>query len=402
MKFVVITYGTEGDTRPLAALSSALIDAGHEVRLLAGADNLSYAQTLGVPTLALPGQIKSAITSGNDVSKMPLAISRIVNANVDAWLRQAIATGRGCDALIVSGLTAFAGLSAAEALGIPVIGTMLIPITPTTQFASPFLPRPVPRFLNRGSHHLINALMWRAFRKSTNAARANVGLPPRRRLWTGHPMLYGISPSLVPRSVDWPDNAYVCGQWQLPSTAWSPPLSLVDFLAAGEPPLYVGFGSMAGFDNAHLLRIVINAIDGRRTLFYPGWSGIDPAHLPSNFHVVDDTPHDWLFPRTSLVIHHGGSGTTHSATRAGVPSVVVPFAGDQFFWAERLRERGVSRETLRGTSLKTRHLAHAIAFAESEEAKSRAYFLGERMRTENGLATAVALIERLARPGATM
>ncbi|WP_369679462.1 glycosyltransferase, partial [Burkholderia ubonensis] len=103
------------------------------------------------------------------------------------------------------------------------------------------------------------------------------------------------------------------------------------------PPVYVGFGSMAGFDRASLTDALVTALDGRRALFYPGWSGIDTSALPKHVFVVGDTPHRWLFPRTSMVIHHGGSGTTHSAARAGVPSVVVPFAGDQFFWANRLQ-----------------------------------------------------------------
>ena len=137
-------------------------------------------------------------------------------------------------------------------------------------------------------------------------------------------MLYGVSPSLVPRPDDWPDNARMCGQWIPPSPRWSPPANLTDFLAAGEAPLYVGFGSMTGFDRRRMLAQIVAATAGRRVVFAPGWSGIDASDLPSSFLVVGDTPHDWLFPRMSVVVHHGGSGTSHSATRAGVPSVVVP------------------------------------------------------------------------------
>ena len=112
---------------------------------------------------------------------------------------------------------------------------------------------------------------------------------------------------------------------------------------------------MTGFDGARLLDALIEAMAGRRALFNPGWSGIDPKALPDNFLVIGDTPHDWLFPRTAAVIHHGGSGTSHSAARAGVPSIVTPFAGDQFFWAERLRLAGVASALSMGDGPRQTH-----------------------------------------------
>jgi len=152
---------------------------------------------------------------------------------------------------------------------------------------------------------------------------------------------------------------------------------------------------MAGFDHARMLQAVREAFAGRRVLFNSGWTGIDPAALPGNVHPVGHVPHDWLFPRTSLVVHHGGSGTTHSACRAGVPSVVVPFAGDQFFWGVRMRETGVMRHTLRGASITAGALGDAVAFAEGDAARDAARRLGERMQDEDGHAAAVAAIERI-------
>ena len=137
----------------------------------------------------------------------------------------------------------------------------------------------------------------------------------------------------------------------------------LNFLAAGDAPVYVGFGSMTGFDGARLLDALIGAIAGRRALFHPGWSGIDPKALPDNFLAIGDTPHDWLFPRTSAVIHHGGSGTSHSAARSGVPSIVAPFAGDQFFWAERLRRAGVASAPVSGRRPEPVAFAKALDFA---------------------------------------
>jgi sterol 3beta-glucosyltransferase len=407
MKIAIVTYGTEGDARPLAALCHALDHAGHASVLLADASTLGTAQRLGVRAHALAGDIRGALGTGGAIANVVAkserpgaaakALADIANAQAAAWLRQTVETARDCDAIVCSGLAAFVGLSAAEALGLPAIGAGMFPLTPTREFASPFLPPSrVPRFLNRTSHHFVSAMLWRAFRPALNAARAQVcALPPRQGMWTAHPALYGFSPSLVPRPADWPANAAVCGQWIPPASEWQPPPSLAAFLAAGEAPVYIGFGSMTGFDAGRLRQVVVDALAGRRAVLNPGWSGIDAQSLPGNFHVVGDTPHDWLFPRMSTVVHHGGSGTTHSAARAGVPSVVVPFAGDQFFWAHRLALAGVAPNAVAGSRVGASELAGAIAFADRAQVRARALALGEQMRAEDGLGRAVAAIEKI-------
>jgi sterol 3beta-glucosyltransferase len=407
VRFVAITYGTEGDTRPIAALCRTLLDAGHEALLFGDRSALGSAHALGVPAHGLAGDIKSALHATEGLAKLvrrgsrftdtARALAQLANANTEAWMRDIAAAGRGCEAIILSGLAAFAGLSVAEYLGVTAIGAGLIPITPTRAFSSPFLrPGLLPGWLNRWSHNFVNATLWRAFRKATNAARERVcGLPPRTAVWKDHPILYGVSPNLLPRPADWPSHAHLCGQWLPPAGGWSPPPALESFLAAAERPIYVGFGSMAGFDQHGLLAEVIAAVAGRRAVFYPGWSGLEAATLPPNFFVVEDTPHSWLFPRMSAVMHHGGSGTTHSAARAGVPSIVVPFAADQFFWADRLRRLGVASEPVRAGRVRAAALAHSIAFAESPGARSNAAALGARMATENGLENALSVIEAL-------
>jgi sterol 3beta-glucosyltransferase len=401
LKLLVATYGTEGDVRPFAALCRGLMDAGHEARLLADGATLGSARVLGVPTTALAGEVRSTVTAdvvgkGGGFNATARALAKIANENAESWLRTIIETAQGCDAVLAAGLAAFVGFSAAEYLGARAVGSGMIPITPTAAFPSPFLPpRWVPRLLNRASHGLVNAVLWRAFRDKTNAARAGFKLPPRKAVWTALPMIYGVSPSLLPTSADWPHNVHLCGQWIVQNPAWMPPPALANFLAAGEAPIYVGFGSMTGFDRERLLDALTEATGGRRALFYPGWSGIEPKRLPNNFLVVGDTPHDWLFPRSAAVIHHGGSGTSHSAARAGVPSVVIPFAGDQFFWAERLRLAGVAPVAVDGQRPTAGAFARALDFAATAQTRSRARVLGETMRAENGVSNAVAALERI-------
>lgn len=409
MKFIVATYGTEGDARPFAALCRGLMDAGHEARLLADPATLGTAHALGVPTTALSGDIRNTlfgndtasgvVTKGGGFNATARVLAKIANENAESWLGTIVAAASGCDAVLAAGLAAFVGFSAAEYLGIKSIGSGMIPITPTSEFPSPFLPSKwVPRALNRASQRFVNAMLWKAFRGKTNAARVTLGLPPRTVVWKNLPMIYGVSPTLSPQPADWPEHVYLCGQWLVPANDWVATDELASFLADGEAPIYIGFGSMSGFDGPRLLEILIRATNGRRVLLNPAWSGIDPSGLTDNVLVIGDTPHDWLFPRVSVVIHHGGSGTSHSATRAGVPSIVIPFAGDQFFWAERLRIAGVSPKPLDARKLTIQEVRAALDFADSSRVRNQARTMGEMMHQENGVRNAIGILERLVEP----
>jgi sterol 3beta-glucosyltransferase len=403
VRLLAVTYGTDGDTRPVVALCRALMDAGHEIGLLSSRSGIASADALGVPARALAGDILGALQSSERRGGAFLSTSgsaaQLAIANTDAWMRDVLVDGRGCDAIVVSGLAAHVGLAVAEHLGVTCIGAALIPLTPTRAFPSPFLPPgTVPPSLNFASHKFVNESLWHVpFREALDAARASVcGLPPRKADSKGHPILYGVSHNLVTQPADWPAHVHLCGQWVPRAESWSAPQALQEFLAAGERPVYVGFGSMAGdFDWRALLTAVIDAVDHRRAVFHPGWSGVHTGELPANFFVVGETPHSWLFPRMAVIIHHGGSGTTHSAARAGVPSVVVPFAEDQFFWADRLRRLGVAPEPVAVDRVRAADLAQGIAFAASSSARARAVALRDAMASENGLAKAVSIVEAL-------
>lgn len=406
MRFTVVTYGTEGDTRPLVAVCRGLLNAGHDVRLFADRSTLGTAEAHGVPTAALSGDMKATVaggalsklmSSGGDVTQVAKAVARIANENTSSWMKQVAEHAASSDAMLFSGIASYVGLSVAEHRRIPAVGLGLWPIvSPTREFPSPLLPPwKMPGWLNRVSHQAVAALTWSLFRGKINAARAEVlGQAPRRRMWRDYPILFGISRHLLPQPADWKDIWTICGAWTVASPRWEMPTALSEFLAAGAPPIYVGFGSMAGFGRGPLLASIIDAVAGRRALFYPGWSGIDGAALPGNFLVVGDTPHDLLFPRTSLVIHHGGAGTSHTACRAGVPSIVVPFTGDQYFWAGRLATAGVAPRYVPHAKIDTEALSSMIAFAENPEVIRRAQTLGKAMQQEDGVACAVRHIER--------
>lgn len=401
MKITFLTYGTEGDTRPLLALAREVVNRGHEAHVLADVAGAPRAHALGIPFTALAGDMRGAfqpggafgalLKDGASMSRLMRACATLARDNTLPWMEAACAAARGSDLLVYSGLAGFVGLAVAEGLGIPCIGAAMWPMTPTREFAPPFLNTyRLPGWANMLAHRAFERMAWSMFGPALNRARAQVfGAPPRKQPWRDMPLLVGCSPTLLARPADWPPKVAVTGVWQLPAEqGWAPPQALMDFLEAGPAPVYIGFGSMAGIAQGTLVDAIAAIAAGRRVLFQPGWSGIDPARLPPDVFVLDDTPHDWLFPRTALVVHHGGAGTSHAAARAGVPSVVVPFAGDQFFWARRMALRGIAT-TCPAAGLDSACLVQAVAAASRPAMQDEARRVGQAMRAEDGVRTAV-------------
>lgn len=180
--------------------------------------------------------------------------------------------------------------------------------------------------------------------------------------------------------------------------SWRPSPELVAFLESGPPPVSIGFGSMSTRDPAGLAEVAVGAlrIAGRRGLLVSGWGGLAPSDLPHDVCLVREVPHDWLFPRMAATIHHGGAGTTAAGLRAGVPAVVTPLFADQPFWAERVARLGVGARPIPLRKLAVERLATAIRRATNDQGmRERAAALGHRIRQEEGVGQAVALIEQL-------
>lgn len=395
MKILAISYGTEGDTRPMAALCRGLQDAGHKVLFLGDSAALGSAERLGVPTRALSGDLQGLFRNTAAEATGP-PVLKLVGKETGPWMTAALAEFP-VDLVLAGGLTVFVAESVGEGTGTPIIQTTLTPVaTRTRKFISPMMAGlPLPRWgwLNLLTHSIVCWFAWILFRSATNAARKEHGIPSRVKRRTGDPQVYGISPSLLPCPADYPNNAFFTGQWVPPSEDYTPPPELTAFLAAGEKPIYVGFGSMAGVSK-DLLAKLREAIGSRRAIFGRGWSTV--ADLPPNFHVVGDVPHAWLLPRCAMAIHHGGSGTTHSACAAGVPSIILPTVADQYFWAQHMADLGIAKHVLRMHSLSAKNLRAAIAFAATASPQDRARVLGEKMRKEDGVSAAVEVIEAIA------
>jgi UDP:flavonoid glycosyltransferase YjiC (YdhE family) len=215
------------------------------------------------------------------------------------------------------------------------------------------------------------------------------------------PILYSYSATVIPKPANWRDRHHVTGYWFLDAAAdFVPPADLVDFLAAGSPPICIGFGSMTGRDPAATTAIVLDALEqtGQRGILLSGWGGIGQMALPNTVFQLESAPHDWLFPKVSAVVHHGGAGTTAAGLRAGVPAIVVPFFSDQPFWGDRLAKLGVAPQPIPKKTLTVERLTTALqAVTADHTMRSRAATIGEKIRAENGVQTAVAVIQHYLR-----
>lgn len=408
LRLSVVTVGSEGDTRPLAALCRGLLDRGHEVKLFADESTLSVPRAQGVPSEPLQGDIKSILPIGDPREKFRVSEALRVGRNLKnfiahnsvPWLRAVGAHAARSDVILFSSLALSIGLTLRAELRKPAIGLMFQPFAPTRAFCSPGMP-PIrlPGWANLWTHKFMHRQLWGLFAASASTARREVfGTTAPVRPIYDFPVLCGVSKELVTRPADWPREHVICGHWCNQPSGWHPPHELVDFIGA-ERPIYAGFGSPSAFIRAEALKALIDAVAGRRVVFSPGWSRIDRTVLPDNFFIAGNVPHEWLFPRVSLAIHHGGAGTTHTAARAGVPQVILPFGSDQFFWAGRVAARGAAAKVSGRGARNWAALSEMIAFAGLGSTQQKAQELGRAMALEDGVRVAVGQIEMLIKAG---
>jgi len=211
-------------------------------------------------------------------------------------------------------------------------------------------------------------------------------------------VLMAFSPNVVPPPVDWPKSVCVTGYWFLDEGEnWEPPSNLLEFLAAGPLPVFIGFGSMAGRNPDKTARIVRDALarSGQRGLIVTGWGGLTFPCPPRDIFVSEYVPYDRLLPRVAAVVHHGGAGTTAAGLRAGKPTVICPFVADQPFWGRRVAALGVGPLPISQSKLTPYSLAEAIReVATNSQMQNCAAELGAKIRAEDGLGNAIAFVEK--------
>lgn len=417
MRISIVASGTRGDVQPYVALGRGLKDAGYTVRILTSDDfeglvteaGLEFCSTgISVEAIVQSDEWRSTLESSNFLailSKMNAEMKRRAH-DLAAGMPQLFA---GTD-LLVAGAAVISGTySIAEKLGIPIIQTFVFPFTPTGAFPSPLVPRlPIGGWVNRLSFHITRQMFWQSSRVADVVTRQELALP-RASFWGPYralarqrvPMLYGYSRHVLPKPADWDERTHVVGYWFLDAAPdWTPPASLVDFLKAGPPPVYIGFGSMGSRNPEEAAHLALKALElsGQRGVLASGWGGMRSSDLPDSVYMLSSVPHSWLFPQMAAVVHHGGAGTTAAGLRAGVPSIIIPFFGDQPFWGQRVAELGVGPQPIPRKRVTPEQLAQAVTQAVTEPGmRQRAADLGARIRAEDGVGQAVALIDQYSR-----
>lgn len=421
MHIVLSTVGTEGDVRPFVAIARGLVAAGHRCTVATHTDYEGFVARHGLGYRPIGQTFKRIVESepGRRWIDSSDSLFRYVRATRETflplilpWATDAYEASLDAD-LVLAHPFSLGATFAAEKRGRPSAIISLVPWVPSGELEPVFFPKaPSWRWLRRSltglSTRSVSGLMIPPF----NELRARVGLPPIKApnlvtfaLDHRVAFLHAYSPHITPQPSDWPELSYTTGTCFLDdddnptsSTPWSPPAELVALLGRGEAPIYVGFGSMTGRDPQELCDLAIAAVrrSGERAVLVTGWGG---AHVESDdVFVTDHVSHAWLLPRVKAVVHHGGIGTTAAGLRAGKPTQVVAFFGDQPYWGHRVKELGCGPAPLLKRKLTEASLAEAIretVSTSSYEVSARR--VAAELAREDGVANAVARILSLAR-----
>lgn len=414
----MVTAGSRGDVQPSVALGLGLTRAGHEVVLAGWEPYRRMAEGRGLAFHPVAGPdpdllVEALVTAGRN----PLGYARrfrpLLRPHVGRGLRDCLAVCEGADAVVYTPL-GFSGFMAAEHLEIPSVGSVVTPLfIRDGGFPSAVLGRPLPlsgSLYNRLSHPATEQLYWRIVEPLVAEARKEAGLAPMPRLMgplgkmhrQKRPFLLGWSPYVLPTDGRREGWMPATGYWFLDrEEGWRPPQKLRRFLEAGEPPVALGLGSLGHNTRApeagRIVRLTAEALGraGLRGVLISDHNGAD-ASLPENvIRISGGVPYDWLFPKVSVAVHHGGAGTTAEALRAGTPSVVVPVVPDQEFWGWRIQALGAGPAPIPHKKLSAENLSDAVLRAANDPGiRHRCKILGSKISAEDGVARAVEAFER--------
>ncbi len=409
MNITILTYGSRGDVQPFVALALGLQKNGHIVKLAAPHKFDDFVTSHGivfVPLAGDPEEISRLINNaGTNPVRVIAAMWNYIFSIAPQVSRSAFPACEGADLIIHSFLFTVGGHSWAREHNIPDVSVQTFPMfAPTREFPNVSAPNIPAGVLSYFSHWIATQIFWYGGNSGYGPSqRANPDIPfPKKIYWPFEdrpyhlrtPLLFAYSPSILPRPSDWNEHVQVMGYFFLAEEMYQPPVVLSDFLAAGTPPICISFGSMVNRKAKHIDQIVREALKetNNRGIILSGWSSV--TNRPSKDLIYLETvPHDWLLPRCKMVIHHGGAGTTSAGLRAGIPNVVIPFTADQPFWGNRVHAIGVGPKPIPVKKLSVEKLTHAIATAELSVVIKQAQLIGQRIRGEDGVKSAVELIE---------
>lgn len=412
MNISILTNGTRGDLEPLITLGKELQKLGHVVTFAASSNFTDDLTEFNV--IETPVNLQDYLSSDEgkkwmkDISKNPLnyiiQIRKLIPTMANDTLIAYSKASTNSD-LIITTTGAIGDAVLKRELNIPLIEIQYQPLEPTSEFSYPFIKHQFKiGFINQLTFYLFESMISAIFRKSIlkwqkeefpGSQPLKKGIFKARRDEVTY-KLGAYSSILVERPKDWKKHNIICGSINKVESQ-TPSDELLNFIEGGDPPLYIGFGSMVISDEnrfRNLLEDILNQTDVR-IIFCKGWSNIEIESIPNRLLVVDQAPHNWLFPLTLGVIHHGGAGTTHSVLRAGVPQVICPKTADQPFWAQRVYQSGLSTKPVEEHKLNIKRMIQIINFFRSEYNRKKAREISQLVNGENGLVNILEIITSL-------
>jgi sterol 3beta-glucosyltransferase len=418
MRVLIAAVGSRGDVAPITGLGTALRGAGHDVSvatygtfegLITGC-GLGFRLVPGDPELIGASRQGQRWQEGGTGPMSGIRFVRLIaehTRDVNAAILEAARPDT--DVLLVAGTAWFGGYRIAQGLGLPSIGLALQPTHPTSQsLPSGLSTRSLGPWGNRAVGRAVMVGGGGAIDKPSKRLWAQEGLPDlsirqlyRRQQATRWPFIYGYSHFVAPRPADWREGIEVAGYWWPAHPAgWTPPADLERFLAAGPPPVFVGFGSRNPADAGRLSSVVAAArrAAGVRMVIQSGWANLGAAteQDADEVVVIGEAPHDWLFPQMAAVVHSAGAGTTAAGLRAGVPTVSVPVITDQPFWASRVTALGAGPKAVPYKSLSAESLGAAISDAVRRDSyRRRAEAIAKQLAGEDGTLPVIRALDRL-------
>ncbi|XP_057773218.1 sterol 3-beta-glucosyltransferase UGT80B1-like isoform X1 [Salvia miltiorrhiza] len=418
LSIAILAVGTRGDVQPFLAVARRLQEYGHRVRLathsqfhgLVKSAAVDFYPLGGDPRVIVQGFMKTQnllLTTWRDISTQLKQLKAVMESLLPACTQPDPITGEPFMAqAIIANPPTYGRVDVAEALGVPLHIFFTVPWTPTCAFPHPFIPYISHRAGYWLSYVVVDLVIWWGLRGYINKLRKNkLNLGPINGLFnTNHvsishlPTTYMWSPCILPKPNDWGPLVDVVGYCFLElGSIYEPPQEFVEWMQKGAAPIYIGFGSMPLEDPESTTNIVLEALKntGQRGIIDPGWGGLaSHTDVAEDVFLISDYPHHWLFPQCYAVIHHGGAGTTAAGLKAGCPTTIVPFCGDQFLWGAIIHRRGVGPAPISISQLSVESLSEAIRFMLQPQVKSRAMELAACVDAEDGAGAAAASFHR--------
>ncbi|KAL1583983.1 hypothetical protein WHR41_07365 [Cladosporium halotolerans] len=417
MRVTCLTIGSRGDVQPYIALCKGLIADGHHPKIATHAEFEPWIRKHGIDFAPVGGNPAELMALCVEYGMFTPKFISETNSKFRGWLDDLLVSAweacQGSEVLIESP-SAMAGIHIAEALGIPYFRAFTMPWTKTRAYPHAFAPL-ASKFggnYNIGTYTVFNNVFWQLTARQINSWRRrtlgirNTSIGAMRQ--NEVPFLYNFSPNVVAPPLDFSAWVHITGYWFLDEAQdWTPPADLLTFIAKARADnmklVYIGFGSVVVSDSKAMTQHIVDAVlkADVRCILSKGWSDrLDPTTpqtapeipLPPSIFQISSAPHDWLFAQLDAAVHHGGAGTTGASLRAGIPTIIRPFFGDQFFFASRVEDIGVG---LRLRHLTPNALGKALWIATHDaRVRDKAALLGARIRAENGVQTALSALYR--------